>query len=160
MTELLAAHAVACCSSWLCPVDKFWGPLGGPQRWMHTLRSVHNHYHSLGTNGNSCDRAVGCPCRCMLWQAGPVMQTNAPAVFSTAGACCVACRPFQLVVALQGVGDAAVATYATTRSLWGLFAGPLSKVQAPQGMQHPPPLARKRGATCEVLACGREPQQA
>ena len=160
VTELLAAHAVACCSSWLCPVDKFWGPSEGPQRWMHTLRSVHNRSCSLGANGNCCDRAVGCLCCCMLRQAGPVMQTNAPAVFSTAGACCVACRPFQLVVALQGVGNAAVAMYAATRSLWEPFAGPLSKVQAPRGMQHPPPLARKRGATREVLACGREPQQA
>ena len=132
MTELLAAHAVACCSGWLCPVDKFWGPLGGPQWWMHTLRSVHNRYRSLGANGNSCDRAVGCPCRCMLQQAGPVMQTGAPAVFSTAGACCIACRPFQLVVALQGVSDAVVAMYAATRSLWGQFVGPLSKLHAPQ----------------------------
>ena len=115
MTELLAAHAVACCSGWLCPADKFWGPFEGPQQWMHTLRSVHDHSHSLGVNGNSCDKVVGCPCHCMLWQAGPVMQTGAPAVFLTAGACCVTCSLFQLVVALQGVGDAVVATYATTR---------------------------------------------
>ena len=143
-----------------CPADKFWGPFEGPQWWMHTLRSVHNHSHSLGANRDSCDRAIGCPCHCMLQQAGPVMQTGAPAVFSMAGACCIACRPFQLVVALQGVSDAVVVTYATTRSLWGQFVGPLSKVHAPQGMQHPPPLARKRGATHKVLACGREPQQA
>ena len=65
-----------------------------------------------------------------------------------------------MVVALQGVGDVAVATYATTRSLWGPFVGLPSKVHAPWGMQHPPPLARKRGATPEVLVCGREPQQA
>ena len=159
MTELLAAHAVACCSSWLCPIDKFWGPSEGPQWWMHTLRSVHNRSHLLGVNRNSCDRAVSCPCRCMLWQAGPVMQTGAPAVFSTAGACCVACRLFQLVVAPQGVGDAAVAMYAAGQSLWGPFAGPPGKVHAPWGMQHPPPLARKRVAACEVLACGREPSR-
>ena len=90
MTGLLAAHAVACCSGWLCHADKFWGPLEGPQWWMHTLRSVHNHSCSLPANENSCDRAVGCPCSCMLWQAGPVMQTGAPAVFLMAGACCVA----------------------------------------------------------------------
>ena len=97
---------------------------------------------------------------CLLWQAGPVMQTGAPAVFSMAGACCIACRPFQLVVALQGVSDMAVVMYTATRSLWGPFVGPLSKVHAPWGMQHPPPLARKRGAMCEVLAHGMEPQQA
>ena len=65
-----------------------------------------------------------------------------------------------MVVALQGVSNAAVATYAATRSLWGQFVGPLSKVHAPWDMQHPPPLARKRGAMREVLARGREPQQA
>ena len=69
-------------------------------------------------------------------------------------------RLFQMVVALQGVGNEAVVMYTTTRSLWGQFVGPLSKVHAPWGMQHPPPLARKRGAMCEVLGCGREPQQA
>ena len=41
------------------------------------------------------------------------------------------------MLALQGVGDAAVAMYAATRSLWGPFVGPLSKVHAPWGMQHP-----------------------
>ena len=69
---------------------KSWGPLECPQQWMHTLRSVHNHSCSLPANENSCDRAVGCPCSCMLWQAGPVMQTGAPAVFLMARACCVA----------------------------------------------------------------------
>ena len=56
-----------------------------------------------------------------------------------------------MAVALQGVGDVVVVTYAASRTLWGLFAGPPSKVHAPWGMQHPPPLARKRGATHEVL---------
>ena len=75
---------------------KFWGPLGGPQQWMHALRSVHNHSHScsLGANKNSCDRAIGCPCSWMLWQAASVMQTGAPAVFLMVGACCVTWRPF------------------------------------------------------------------
>ena len=92
--------------------------------------------------------------------AGPAMQTGAPVVFSMAGACCVAWMPFQMVVAPQGVSDVAVAMYAASRTLWGPFADPLSKVHAPWGMQHPPPLARKRGAMSEVLVCGREPQQA
>ena len=75
-------------------------------------------------------------------------------------ACCITRMPFQMAVALQGVGNAVVAMYTTIRSLWGQFVGPPSKVHAPRGMQHPPPLARKRGATCKVLACEREPQQA
>ena len=92
--------------------------------------------------------------------AGPAMQTGASAVFSTAGVCCITWMLFRMVVALQGVGDVAAVTYATTRSLWGLFVGPPSKVHAPWGMQHPPPLARKRGAMREVLVHGWEPQQA
>ena len=43
------------------------------------------------------------------------------------------------------VSDMAVATYAATRSLWGLFVGPLSKVHAPWGMQHPSPWQEKEG---------------
>ena len=66
VTELLAVHAVACCSGWLSLADKFWGPLGGPQWWMHTPWSVHHRSHLMGANRNSCGKAVGCPCSCML----------------------------------------------------------------------------------------------
>ena len=55
-------------SAVLAMYGEFWGPLGAPQLWMHTLRSVHDHCHLLGANENSCDRAVGCPCSCMLQQ--------------------------------------------------------------------------------------------
>ena len=50
-----------------------------------------------------------------------------------------------MVVALQGVSDVAVATYTTSRSLWGQCVSPLRKVHAPWGMQCPPLLARRRG---------------
>ena len=53
-------------SAVLAMSGEFWGPLGCPQQWMHTLRSVHNRSCSLGANENSCDRAVGCPSSCML----------------------------------------------------------------------------------------------
>ena len=65
-----------------------------------------------------------------------------------------------MVVALQGVGNAAVATYTASRSLWGWCVSPLRKVHAPWGMQCPPLLAIKRGAVHEVLACRRDPQKA
>ena len=113
--------------------------------WMHTLRSVHNCSCSLPANENSCDKAVGCPCRCMPWQAGPVIQTGAPAVFSMAGACCVAWMPFRMVVAPQGVGDAAVVMYTAGRSLWGPFAGPPSKVHAPWACSTLPPWQEREG---------------
>ena len=49
-------------SAVLATSGEFWGPLGGPQWWMHTLRSVHDRSCSLGANENSCDRAVGERC--------------------------------------------------------------------------------------------------
>ena len=64
-----------------------------------------------------------------------------------------------MAAALQGISNVAVAMYAATRSLWGQFVGPPSKVHAPWDMQHPLPLERKRGAMREVLAHGREPSR-